>query len=48
MHFYANDIPNGQYEVIANLYDNAAMRYFYGFTAADPQALSVETIGGLA
>ena len=47
MHFYANGIPNGEYEVFANVYDNAAMRYFYGFSAADPQAQFVETIGGL-
>ena len=33
MHFFAGDIPNGQYEVIANLYDSSSMRYFYGFDA---------------
>ena len=46
MHFYANGIPNGRYEVIANLYDNAAMRYFYGFTADNPRAQYVTTAGG--
>jgi len=46
MHFYAHGIPNGPYEVIANLYDNAAMRYFYGFAETDPQAHFVEVPGG--
>ena len=46
MHFYATGIPNGQYEVIANLYDNAAMRYFFGYTESDPAAQFVETTGG--
>ena len=45
MHFYAGGIPNGRYEVIANLYDNAPMRYYYGFTSADPSALNVVTAG---
>ena len=48
MHFYANGIPNGRYEVFANLYDNAAMRYYYGYSEADPRALNVATAGGLA
>jgi hypothetical protein len=46
MRFYASGIPNGEYEVIANLYDNAAMRYFYGFTPGDPLAQYVDTPGG--
>jgi hypothetical protein len=46
MRFYASDIPNGEYEVFANLYDNASMRYFYGFTAGDPLAQQVDTLGG--
>ena len=46
MHFFASGIPNGQYEVIANLYDTSGMEYFYGFEAADPMALSVITAGG--
>ena len=28
MRFYASGIPNGEYEVFANLYDNAAIRYY--------------------
>ena len=35
MRIYAGNIPSGTYTVVANLYDNAAMRYYYGFTAAD-------------
>jgi hypothetical protein len=46
MHFYASGIPNGRYEVFANLYDNAAMRYFFGYTAGNPSALFVDTVGG--
>ncbi|RPI99786.1 MAG: DUF4082 domain-containing protein, partial [Chloroflexi bacterium] len=46
MRFYASGIPDGPYEVIANLYDNAQMRYFYGFTPDDPLAHSVVVRGG--
>ena len=46
MHFFSNGIPNGQYEVYANLYDTMPLRYFYGFTSEDPIALSVDTTGG--
>jgi hypothetical protein len=46
MHFTANGIPNGEYEVIANLYDNSSMRYFYGFASGDPLAQYVDTAGG--
>jgi len=48
MHFYG-DVPNGTYELIANLYTSGAgrdMRYFYGFTPGDPKALYVDTVGG--
>ena len=48
MHFYG-DVPNGTYELIANLYTSGSgrdMRYFYGFTPDDPKALYVDTIGG--
>jgi len=48
MHFSAGGIPNGRYKVIANLYDNAAMRYYFGYTAGNPQALYVDTTGGLS
>lgn len=47
MHFFANGVPNGRYRVIANLYDNAPMRYFFGFTSADPSEFFVDTVGGL-
>jgi uncharacterized repeat protein (TIGR01451 family) len=47
MHFYANGIPNGRFRVIANLYDNAPMRYYFGFTSAEPRASYIETAGGL-
>ena len=46
MNFYADGIPNGRYEIIANLYDNAAMRYFFGFSETDPQARFVQVPGG--
>jgi len=46
MHFYAAGIPNGRYQVFANLYDNAAMTYYFGYTSADPRARSVATTGG--
>ena len=46
MRFYAGNIPSGTYTVIANLYDNAAMRYYYGFTAADPKAQHIDALGG--
>ncbi len=45
MRFYAGGLPNGTYEIFANLYDNAPLTYKYGFTAADPKALSVELPG---
>ena len=45
MRFYAGGIPNGRYQVIANLYDNAHMRYFFGYTSANPSAAYVETLG---
>ena len=47
MHFFASGIPNGDYEVLANLYDNSAMRYYYGFNPAEPNAFSIDTTGGL-
>ena len=46
MQFYANGIPNGRYQVYANLYDNVPMRYYFGFTSANPSASYVETTGG--
>ena len=46
MRFHAEGIPNGRYVLYANLYDNAAMRYFYGFDPANPGATWVDTAGG--
>ena len=49
MHFNAVGIPNGTYQVIANLYTAGSgrnMRYYYGFTPGDPKALYVDTVGG--
>ncbi|MBE7436701.1 MAG: DUF4082 domain-containing protein [Anaerolineales bacterium] len=46
MRFYADGIPNGEYQVIANLYDNAQMRYFYGYTMDNPKAYSIDVPGG--
>ena len=48
MHFFSTDIPDGQYQVYANLYDQSPRRYYYGYTDVDPQAQYVDTIGGLA
>jgi len=49
MEFYTSDIPDGAYEIIANLYTSSAgrdMRYYYGFTPGDPKANFVDTVGG--
>ena len=46
MHFYSSGIPDGQYQVYANLYDTNPLRYFYGYTSADPLALHIDTAGG--
>ena len=46
MHFYASGLANGAYTVYANLYDTNPLRYFYGYTSADPSAAYVDTTGG--
>ena len=46
MRFYLGGIPNGRYQVIANLYDNDPMRYFFGYSSADPSESYVDTAGG--
>jgi len=49
MHFFADGIAAGEYEVRANLYTSGGgrdMRYYYGFDAADPKAAYVDTVGG--
>jgi hypothetical protein len=46
LHYFSSNLPNGRYQVFANLYDNAPMRYFYGYTAANPAASWVDVAGG--
>ena len=46
MRFYAGGIPNGRYQVIANLYDTNRVRYFYGYTSASPSTFFVDSAGG--
>ena len=38
MHFFADNIPDGRYEVWANLYTARHTRYYYGFTEAEALA----------
>lgn len=38
MHFFAAGIPNGRYEVWANLYTGSHTRHYYGFTEAEVAA----------
>ena len=45
MHYYASGLANGTYEVMANLYDNAPLRYYYGYSSASPKSLSVDLPG---
>ncbi len=40
MRFYDSGIPNGEYEIWANLYTSGSgrdMRYYYGYTPGDPE-----------
>ena len=49
MRFYAQDVPAGEYEIIANLYTCCTgnnLRYYYGFTEETPTAHFVDTAGG--
>jgi hypothetical protein len=49
MRFYASGIPNGSYDVYANLYTSTAgrdMRYYYGYSPAAPKTYFVDTVGG--
>ena len=49
MRFYTSGIPNGEYQVWANLYTSNSgrdMRYYYGYTSGDPEANYVDTVGG--
>jgi hypothetical protein len=40
------DVPNGTYDVIANLYHSRNWRYYWGYTAADPRANSYDVTSG--
>ena len=49
LRFYASGIPNGDYEILANLYTSSSgrdMRYYYGFNPGEPKAHYVDTVGG--
>ena len=43
MHFFAADIPNGRYQVWANLYTGRYTRHYYGFTEAE--AIAQDPLG---
>jgi len=47
MRFYAT-IPSGTYTLVANLYKHANLRYFWGTTAAAPQANAFDATSGTA
>jgi len=51
MRFYTSTIPNGEYQVIANLYTSSesgrVMRYYYGYTPGDPEEFYVDVSGGV-
>ena len=40
------DVPNGTYDVIANLYHSRNWRYYWGYSASDPQANSYDVTTG--
>lgn len=49
MRFYAGGVPDGAYEIVANLYTSGTgrdMRYYFGFTEESPKAFFVDTVGG--
>ncbi len=46
MHFSISGLEPGEYEVFANLYTGAGLRYHYGFSADDPKSHSVEVTAG--
>jgi len=47
MRFYAS-VPNGVYTLIANLYHNANLRYYWGTSAASPEEFSFDVTTGPA
>ncbi len=47
MRFYGA-VPNGTYTLIANLYHNANLRYYWGYSAATPEQFSFDVTTGPA
>jgi len=48
MRFYAGGVPDGDYDVVANLFTSGPgrdMRYYFGFTEESPKAFFVDTVG---
>ena len=45
MRFYAS-VPNGTYTLIANLYHNAHLRYYWGTSATTPEEFSFDVTTG--
>jgi hypothetical protein len=45
MRFYAS-VPNGTYTLVANLYRNNNLRYYWGNTAANPEQFSYDVTSG--
>jgi hypothetical protein len=45
MRFYAS-VPNGTYTMTANLYWHANLRYYWGYSAASPEAYSFDVTSG--
>jgi hypothetical protein len=45
MRFYAS-VPNGTYTLVANLYWNHSLRYFWGYSAAYPEQYSFDVTSG--
>ncbi len=46
LRIYDTSIPNGTYEVVANLYDGSALQYYYSYDLANLDSFMVETQGG--
>lgn len=46
LRFHHEDLPNGRYEVIANLYTAGSKRYFFGYQPTTPKSHSVDVLGG--
>jgi len=50
MSCFADEIPDGDYKVFANLYTGESqreMRYYFGFNADEPKEKYVDTMGGI-